>query len=122
MMNMAERHARIGETLQGLGLGEVKYLLGQDPARRKLSSSEAARTLEAAIRVERLARGEVTDRTELQIKAVNLIVSQVVDVFADVANKFAISNAAVSEFAFRAEQIASAAAQQAGNEAEFNHG
>ena len=121
LMNMADRHARIGETLQALGIGEVRYLMSQDPSKRRLSSSESARTLESAIRVERLARGEVTDRTELQIRAVNLIVSQVVDVFAEVATKHHISNEAVSEFAFRAEQIAVAASQQATAEAEFSN-
>ncbi len=119
MLTMAERHARTGETLQGLGLSDLKYQMNRDPGTRRSSPSDIAKLIDTGIRIERLARGEVTDRTELQVKAVSLIVGQVVDVFADIATRYSINPKAITEFAAGAERITADALMQSEQEAEF---
>ena len=93
--------------------------MNRDPGTRRSSPSDIAKLIDTGIRIERLARGEVTDRTELQVKAVSLIVGQVVAVFADIATRYSINPKAITEFADGGERITSDALMKSEQEAEF---
>jgi hypothetical protein len=63
-IEMAERQAREGTTLQNIAMGGVKNLLDQTGQVRKdveITPSVIARLLEVGVKIERLARGEPTD-------------------------------------------------------------
>jgi hypothetical protein len=119
LSSMDENHARIGRTLQRFGAQEITHLLNAAPGTNKVSASDVVKLFNSGINIERLASGLATERTEITIKAINLIVAQVVDVFADVAKTYSIPAGAVSAFAAGAEKIASAAFTQSVTEVEF---
>ena len=63
-IEMAERQAREGTTLQNIAMGGVKNLLDEKGQVRKdveMTPSVIARLLEVGVKIERLARGESTD-------------------------------------------------------------
>ncbi len=63
-IEMAERQAKEGTTLQNIAMGGIKNLLDEKGQVRKdieMTPSVIARLLEVGVKIERLARGEPTD-------------------------------------------------------------
>ena len=78
-IEMAERQAREGTTLQNIAMGGVKNLLDEKGQVRKdveMTPGVIARLLEVGVKIERLARGEPTDNVNAdhtgEVKVVRL--------------------------------------------------
>ena len=69
------------------------------------SPADIARMMTEGARLERLARGEVTSRSEARIQAYSVMVNQIVGVFAEVANIYDLPQQAIDEFVRRADVL-----------------
>ncbi len=67
-IEMAERHAKEGTTLQSIAMGGIKDLVDErGQVKANLTPTEIVRLLEAGVRIERLARGEATENVDEKI-------------------------------------------------------
>jgi len=60
-------------------------------------------------KLERLARGEVTDRTEARIHAYTVVVDQIVQVFAGIVREHSLPQVAIDDFITRTDLVVNAA-------------
>jgi len=111
LTTVADRHAKEGQTLQQFALSQIKYQMAQDPSAVQVSAGDIARLMTEGIKLERLALGEVTDRSEVRVQAFSLVVAPMIDIFADVARTYQIPDEAVQAFAIGAEKVVSQAMQ-----------
>jgi hypothetical protein len=79
--DMNLRHITLAKALSGVAAGALGNMRGRLD---QISGGEVARMLEVSQRIERLALGEVTDRREIIIGIVNVLVKAVVLLFMEV--------------------------------------
>ena len=101
VVEMNIRQAKLGQAMQGIagiGLQHVK----NNPTR--LSPRDAVYLGDTGSKLERLARGEATDRHELTVQIVEPLVRQIVALFEQV-NVLVDENARARQFAIGADSI-----------------
>ena len=81
VVEMNLRHVTLAKALGGLASAALMDLRGR---LGEVSAGEAARMLEVSQKMERLAVGEVTDRQEIQVGAINVLVRAAVALFMQV--------------------------------------
>lgn len=119
LVDMNERQATLGELAQRLSQKGMVDILSS--AQRdvngavNLSGADVTRLMAEGSRLERLARGEVTTRTEARIHAYGEMVQQVVQVFANVSSAYQLPQAAIDDFARGADAIVNAALVEQGD-------
>ena len=97
---MNEKQANLGDLAQRLsarGIADTFDRLRLDPA-FQLTPSDIARLMTDGSKLERLARGEVTDRTEARIHAYTVVVDQIVQVFAGVVRDHGLPQVVIDDF------------------------
>jgi len=75
------RHVTLAKALGGLASAALMDLRGRLV---EVSAGETARMLEVSQKMERLAVGEVTDRTEIQVSILNVLLTAISDLFLEV--------------------------------------
>ena len=119
LVSMAEKHAENGRIMQYFANTFLSAQLKDGPKKRRVNVGDLARLMVDGSKLERLALGEATDRTEVRLEAFNLVVAQVIDVFTEVAHTYQIPDAAVRDFAHGAEKVVNQAMAQAESEDAF---
>ena len=108
LITMNERQAGLGELSQRLAAHYLTQTFNQvlsDPTSVQGTSQDIARLMEAGSRLERLARGEVTNRTEARVQAYSVMVSQISEVFVNVAKVYDLPPDAVEDFTRGADAV-----------------
>jgi hypothetical protein len=108
LISMNERQAGLGELSQRLAAHYLTQTFSQvlaDPSAVQGTSQDIARLMEAGSRLERLARGEVTNRTEARVQAYSVMVSQISEVFVNVARVYDLPPDAVEDFTRGADAV-----------------
>ena len=67
-------------------------------------------------RLERLARGEVTSRTEAHAYAYTVMVNQIIEVFANVVQQHALPQVVIDDFAAGADAVVTTAMLKASSD------
>jgi len=98
---MNQRQSNIGVAMQGLGANGLRNLQPN-----LLSASEIVSLTREGARMERLAQGEATSRSEIATQVVNRVVIAIVDLFNQV-NSIANGDERRRQFALGADQIIS---------------
>lgn len=112
LLGMNERQANYGELAQRLAghyLGEIFARVRVDPTAVRGTPTDITRLLAEGSRMERLARGEVTNRTEARVQAYGVMVRQITEVFINVAKAYDLSPDAVEDFVRGADQLVAGA-------------
>jgi len=112
LLSMNERQANYGELSQRLAghyLGEIFQRIREDPKSVRGSPTDITRLLAEGSRMERLARGEVTNRTEARVHAYGVMVRQITEVFINVAKVYDLSPDAVEDFVRGADLLVAGA-------------
>jgi len=120
LIAMNERQASIGELSQRLAAHYLTQTFNQvlaDPASVQGTSQDIARLMTEGSRLERLARGEVTNRTEARVQAYSVMVSQISEVFVNVARVHSLSPDAIEDFTRGADAVVRNALTEGGDEA-----
>jgi hypothetical protein len=81
VVEMNLRHVTLAKALGGLASAALMDLRGRLV---EVSAGETARMLEVSQKMERLAVGEVTDRTEIQVSILNVLLTAISDLFLEV--------------------------------------
>ena len=119
LVDMNERQATLGELAQTLskkGMWDILSSAQRDVnGAVNLSGADVTRLMAEGSRLERLARGEVTTRTEARIHAYSEMVTQIVQVFANVSSAYQLPQAAIDDFARGADAIVNAALVEQGD-------
>ena len=105
---MNTRQANLGglaQSLAGRNLRNSFMQMEANPEQIIWSPADIARMMTEGARLERLARGEVTSRSEARIQAYSVMVNQIVGVFAEVANIYDLPQQAIDEFVRRADVL-----------------
>ena len=105
---MNTRQANLGglaQSLAGRNLRNSFMQMEANPEQIIWSPTDIARMMTEGARLERLARGEVTSRSEARIQAYSVMVNQIVGVFAEVANIYDLPQQAIDEFVRRADVL-----------------
>jgi hypothetical protein len=105
---MNEKQAFLGEMAQRLsakGIADTFDRLSLDPTSVQLTPSDIARLMTEGSKLERLARGEVTDRTEARIHAYTVVVDQIVQVFAGVVRDHGLPQGVIDDFISGADEV-----------------
>ena len=108
LITMNERQAGLGELSQRLAAHYLTQTFNQvlaDPTAVQGTSQDIARLMEAGSRLERLARGEVTNRTEARVQAYSVMVSQIAQVFINVARVYDLPPDAIEDFTRGADAV-----------------
>jgi len=108
---MNKKQADLGAAAQriaGLGMRNTFDRLQIDPT-FQLTVSDTARLMTEGSKLERLARGEVTDRTEARIHAYTVVVDQIVQVFAGIVREHSLPQVAIDDFITRTDLVVNAA-------------
>jgi len=108
LVTMNERQASLGELSQRLAAHYLTQTFQQvlaDPAAVQGNSQDIARLMESGSRLERLARGEVTNRTEARVQAYSVMVAQISEVFVNVARVHGLSPDAIEDFTRGADAV-----------------
>ena len=108
LISMNERQAGLGELSQRLAAHYLKQTFDRvmaDPAAVQGTSQDIARLIESGSRLERLARGEVTNRMEARVQAYSVMVSQISEVFVNVARVHDLSPDAIEDFTRGADAV-----------------
>lgn len=111
LLEMNDRQADLGESMvrmSGRMMQRVKERLEASPNRMVVSPTDAARWLTDGSKVERLARGAATERTEARV-AYSLIVEQVFDAFAVIAKEHELPQSAIEAFVSATDDIVTTA-------------
>jgi hypothetical protein len=110
LVDMNRRQANLGDLAQrlsGLFISNIFQRLQADPTSVQGAPSDIARLMAEGSKLERLARGEVTDRTEARVHAYTIMVNQIVEVFAGVVRDHGLPQAAVDDFISGADALVS---------------
>ena len=105
---MNTRQANLGglaQSLAGRNLRNSFMQMEANPEQIIWSHADIARMMTEGARLERLARGEGTSRSEARIQAYSVMVNQIVGVFAEVANIYDLPQQAIDEFVRRADVL-----------------
>ncbi|MDD4984174.1 MAG: hypothetical protein PHQ43_00095 [Dehalococcoidales bacterium] len=80
---MNEHHAKLGRAMTTLGQASIQSYFNEIKAKGslKLSTYETANLIATGQKVERLARGQATERTEIYVEMVNTLVMKLAGVF-----------------------------------------
>jgi hypothetical protein len=108
LIGMNERQAHLGELSQRLAAHYLAQTFNQllaDPTSIQGTSQDIARLMAEGSRLERLARGEVTNRTEARVQAYSIVVSQISEVFINVARVHNLSPDAIEDFTRGADAV-----------------
>ena len=108
LISMNERQAGLGELSQRLAAHYLKQTFDRvmaDPAAVQGTSQDIARLIESGSRLERMARGEVTNRTEARVQAYSVMVSQISEVFVNVARAQDLAPDAIEDFTRGADAV-----------------
>jgi hypothetical protein len=108
LISMNERQAGLGELSQRLAAHYLTQTFSQvlaDPSSVQGTSQDIARLIDAGSRLERLARGEVTNRTEARVQAYSVMVAQISEVFINVAKVYNLPPDAVEDFTRGADAV-----------------
>lgn len=95
-VEMNLRHVTLARALGGVASAALMELRGNP---KEISGGEAARMLEIAQKMERLAVGEVTERREVVVSIINVLVKAVVALFMEV-NALPDPQERIDRFAF----------------------
>jgi hypothetical protein len=120
LMAMNQRQADLGyvaQSIAGRGLSNTFDRLNLDPNFR-LTVSDSTRLMTEGSKLERLARGEVTDRTEARVHAYTIVVEQIVEVFAGIVRDHALPQGVIDDFIAGTDAVVNAALSEGspGNE------
>ena len=99
--DMNKRQAQLGMAMQSLGALSFKSAL---ESRKPLKAVDAATVTTQGAKLERLARGEVTERREVEVQVYNTVVREIVALFVRV-NIIPDSEERKREFAVGADRI-----------------
>ena len=116
---MNTRQAQLGEAAQRLGGIYIRNIfdrLRDDPASVQGSPADIARLMSEGSRLERLARGEVTSRTEAHAYAYTVMVNQIIEVFANVVQQHALPQVVIDDFAAGADAVVTTAMLKASSD------
>ena len=105
---MNDRQAQLGEASLSLARHYIDQTLQRieaDPSSVQGTSQDIARLIDSGSRLERLARGEVTNRTEARIQAYSVVVSQISEVFINVARVYDFPPDAIEDFTRGADAV-----------------
>ena len=108
LITMNDRQANLGEVTQRLAAHYLTQTFDQvrlDPSSVRGTSLDIARLLEAGSKLERLARGEVTNRTEARTQAYSVMVHQISEVFINVARVHNLSPDVIEDFTRGADAV-----------------
>ena len=106
----------MAQTLSKKGMWEILSSAQRDVnGAGNLAGADVTRLMAEGSRLERLARGEVTTRTEARIHAYSEMVTQIVQVFANVSSAYQLPQAAIDDFARGADAIVNAALVEQGD-------
>jgi hypothetical protein len=103
---MNNRQAQLGTALQGLGYKGVQSLSARI---NEMSFGDAGGLIERGVKVERMAMGEATSRTEARVHAYTEMVGSILEVFQTVAEKHALPQNVIDEFVIGADSVVTAA-------------
>jgi hypothetical protein len=106
VVSMNARQAQLGAALQGLGSKGVESLSARID---EMSFGDAGALIERGVKVQRLAMGEVTSRTEARVHAYTEMVGSILEVFQTVAEKHALPQNVIDEFVIGADAVVTAA-------------
>ena len=107
LLDMNEKQAALGDLAQRLSFRSFRGMFDQmldDPTYR-LTAADSARLMAEGSKLERLARGEVTDRTEARRQAYTVVVDQIVEVFATVVREHALPQKVIDDFISGADAV-----------------
>ena len=119
LIMMNERQAGLGELSQRLAAHYLTQTFNRvlaDPDSVQGTSQDIARLIDAGSRLERLARGEVTNRTEARVQAYSVMVAQIGEVFVNVAKVHDLSPEAVEDFTRGADAVVRNALMDVGSD------